>query len=782
SAPCTPDNGPHGVVRDSEMCDSRGAMTPVSVGVSTSSFMSEAPSPLGQLDPHRLRDMVVDKQNPSCQPQIESPYKQQQQQQYWTPSPVGGPTPSPSNMRSTPANSNSPLTPMMHPSRISQGSGTPHSMREPQILSPGSMRMQIQQQQMGLCLPGRSPLGSPGNMHPPPSPYITRPPSNASPSAYMQPPQTPVHYPGGMQQLSQQASASGVLPPGQVPPASPSGVYAPRMSAMGPPQQQYAYHPQVQPQWNAQPPQTHYVGQPQMMGPSGPPQRVMVQRVPYPASGYPQGMSQPQSSSGQPPPSAVVYPQGGMPPQGQPQRALYPQGPAPQTGQSAPAQYPPAYYQQKGQPGYPQPPMYRQQGAPQSVPVRAYLGNQPTQIASSPAYSMYPTASGAPQSAVQPQQYSPVATRYPTPVQNASGISPCYPPSAHDMRSPQLMSPTQAPVVPTGVPQAAPPTMIAPVPASAPPMQRSMSSMELQGNGTAIAPQHMRMVPQSAPFYGHEPNIANSVSPEMCLMGCFFVVVEHERVLVDRLDVQEISAVVRLHGGEIEFGPRAYNSANADRITHVICESLRHQLVQQALKERKRCVTLQWLNDVLAKKHLEAPFRVAHLPTYWADNHRPASGKIIAINGFNQSERSGIRMMITAIGARFTPYLTKHNHFLVTKTVEGEKVERSRELGVTVVNYQWLVELYLGIKSAVHDNESGYYPMPGMFPDVNVSPYTLELYSEVCKQLLAAWRTPVIFSTEQWQRAAEVKRNVESDENIFPNKKLRLVLALWMIE
>lgn len=36
------------------MCDSRGAMTPVSVGVGTPSFMNEAPSPLGQLDPHRF--------------------------------------------------------------------------------------------------------------------------------------------------------------------------------------------------------------------------------------------------------------------------------------------------------------------------------------------------------------------------------------------------------------------------------------------------------------------------------------------------------------------------------------------------------------------------------------------------------------------------------------------------------------------------------------------------------------------------------------------------------
>lgn len=70
----------------------------------------------------------------------------------------------------------------------------------------------------------------------------------------------------------------------------------------------------------------------------------------------------------------------------------------------------------------------------------------------------------------------------------------------------------------------------------------------------------------------------------MCLVGCFFVVIEHEKVLVDRLDVQEIGAVVRLHGGEIEFGVRAYNSVNSDRVTHVICESMRHPLVQQVMR------------------------------------------------------------------------------------------------------------------------------------------------------------------------------------------------------
>ncbi|VDK52741.1 unnamed protein product [Anisakis simplex] len=146
---------------------------------------------------------------------------------------------------------------------------------------------------------------------------------------------------------------------------------------------------------------------------------------------YPPAMSQPQSSSGRPPPqSPIIYPQGGpagcpQPPQVQQapppqvaaqQRSLYaqaanqpmtvpspqqpvppqtpqtPQQPPPGIPLSQPQQYPPppAYYQQKSQPlpGYPssQPPMYRQQG-PQSVPVRAYLSNQPSPMNSSPAYA-----------------------------------------------------------------------------------------------------------------------------------------------------------------------------------------------------------------------------------------------------------------------------------------------------------------------------------------------------------------------------------------------------------
>ncbi|VDN54391.1 unnamed protein product [Dracunculus medinensis] len=377
--------------------------------------------------------------------------------------------------------------------------------------------------------------------------------------------------------------------------------------------------------------------------------------------------------------------------------------------------------------------------------------------------SVYSTATNsAQQSGVQTQQYSPA--RYPTTVQGTAGISPCYP-----QGQAQIISPTQAPTIASQPPSSSMGPAVVPNAASIP-------RMEVPGGGGAIAPQHVRIIPQSAPFFGHANAVLNSyilVQGDMCLIGCFFIVIEHERILVDRLDVQEIGAVVRLHGGEIEFGPRAYNSVNSERVTHIICESMRHHLVQQALKERKRCITLQWLNDVVAKKRLEVPWRVSHLPSLWAENHRPAAGKIIAIRGFCENERSGIKLMINAIGARYTPYLTRHNHFLITKSNDSEIIEKCREYGVTVVNYQWLVDIYLGLKNVVNENENCYFPMPNMVSEVNVSPYALEHFSDLCKQLLAPWRSPIIFTNEQWQRANEIKRNVENDENIFPNKKLR---------
>ncbi|MFH4981838.1 hypothetical protein AB6A40_008547 [Gnathostoma spinigerum] len=326
--------------------------------------------------------------------------------------------------------------------------------------------------------------------------------------------------------------------------------------------------------------------------------------------------------------------------------------------------------------------------------------------------NMYPSTNNGTQTSQPPQQFSPAAA----------------PP---DMRSPPVMSPTQAAIVPN--PQQAGPSPINSSTASnGTPIHRSV---DLQSNGAQMgAQQHMRVVPQSTtPFYGHEPNIAGSVQSDMCLVGCYFAVIDYEKMLLDRFDVQDITAVIRMHGGDIDFGPRAYSN---ERVTHVICESLRSPQVQQALKERKRCITMYWLNDTMAKKRFEAPWRAFHLPTFWTDNQRPALGKLIAINGFDPSECAGVKMMISAIGARFTPHITKQNNFLVSKSCEGRKVEKCRELGITIVNYTWLVELYLGLKSTLVDNDASYYPLPGNVFEVNTPPCNLELYSESCKTLM----------------------------------------------
>ncbi|OZC04974.1 hypothetical protein X798_08051 [Onchocerca flexuosa] len=268
STSCTSDSDVANISRESEtMIEMRNAATPAS-GSNSSSFINEAPSPLGHLDPHRLRDMVVDKQT-ACQTQVESPYKQP----YWTSSPAD-PSQSPSNIRSASTNSSSPLTPIMQPPRL------PSTVRDSALLSPNATRTSAQQQSIGMCLPvHHSPMGSPNSMHPPPSPFISHPSSNTSPSPYMQPPQTPIHYQANLQSPAGVLQKlilikTGVGPSNHVPPSSPCAPYLSRIPAVGPSQQQYSCHAQMQqPQWTNQQAQQHFG--------SGPVHRVMVQRVPF---------------------------------------------------------------------------------------------------------------------------------------------------------------------------------------------------------------------------------------------------------------------------------------------------------------------------------------------------------------------------------------------------------------------------------------------------------------------------------------------------------------------
>lgn len=63
----------------------------------------------------------------------------------------------------------------------------------------------------------------------------------------------------------------------------------------------------------------------------------------------------------------------------------------------------------------------------------------------------------------------------------------------------------------------------------------------------------------------------------MCLLGCVFLIVDYDRIL-DQKEVSDWRTVIVQHGGEVE-------TSYSNKCSHVICESLRHPVVQQVIKK-----------------------------------------------------------------------------------------------------------------------------------------------------------------------------------------------------
>ncbi|VDP17604.1 unnamed protein product [Soboliphyme baturini] len=76
---------------------------------------------------------------------------------------------------------------------------------------------------------------------------------------------------------------------------------------------------------------------------------------------------------------------------------------------------------------------------------------------------------------------------------------------------------------------------------------------------------------QKIKFYGHDPNL--NVPSDYCLVGCVFLIVDYDRTL-DQKEVSEWRIVIAQHGGDVE-------TLYSNKCTHIVCESLRHPVVQQ---------------------------------------------------------------------------------------------------------------------------------------------------------------------------------------------------------
>lgn len=202
--------------------------------------------------------------------------------------------------------------------------------------------------------------------------------------------------------------------------------------------------------------------------------------------------------------------------------------------------------------------------------------------------------------------------------------------------------------------------------------------------GGPVKMQYAPAMPQpKAQFYGHNPNLkrecffffslyssiyfhlgsyeiifVKTVPPDLFLLGCIFVIVEYDVQEPDKVSTWK--QVIERHGGEVE-------SQYCPRATHVLAITQKHPIVVQALREGKRCVSAHWLSDVVNKQQVLPPWHALHFPTPFSTTELPCTKRIISLSGFEGEERSKVKLMLDALGAKSTNYFSKHNTMLVCR-------------------------------------------------------------------------------------------------------------------
>uniref|UniRef100_A0A1I7TDI7 PAX-interacting protein 1 n=1 Tax=Caenorhabditis tropicalis TaxID=1561998 RepID=A0A1I7TDI7_9PELO len=695
----------------------------MSDSMETDEVVSQRPEspPLGLLDPSRIQNpLAVDQtQQMPQQTSNESGFvmpeqpRQQLPQQNWQ------------------------RTPTMSPANIYQpGSGPPSSQRS----STGTPNHQMGPQQQFF----ESPIHSQGA---PMTPQSAGPPGSncGTPQSAGPPSSAPVPYDYQAAQMQQQQHAQAMAAAAaqqqqQYGNQNPQQMHDSPYRMMG--MHQHPGHPSQYPpgypppQWQQQ----MYARQ----AAAAAQQRAAAQRVPYPPSAYPPGMS------GPPGPMTPVYPPQtptgqrttpgsagpGTGPPGTPQRPQYPQGTNPQpqpqfayppTQQMTPTGQPPGY-PIPGTPTFPSPAhqMYRQ-GPPTAPPgIRQYISPQGGQQQPTP---------GTPHRF--PSQPTPGATASPhfAPAPGAIGA---------DLRSPSLMSPNQhpsqqhTPVLPRALhndvaPQAmrpmALPSQAIPQPQVTPQTPLSSTSLPPQSAGSNQfvyrpgPPGHMHHDPNAFP-----PPIISD--PELFLSGMLIHCFDPDKLFEDKLDRQTLEFMIKYHGGEIEFEPSKF-AEKVHQISHVLVDSCRNINVRQSLEQRKRIISMQWLVDVFQRQKGDIPWKLAHLPAPFNENFRPYLGKLFSLSGFDESERGAISFMAEAMGAKITPFLAKQNDLLIAKA-PAEKVTKAVEWKIPVVNYQWIADAYVCGSAQPHERpnvENPRYQLGQNCHEVNSSPAVIEMFS-----------------------------------------------------
>ncbi|XP_059049023.1 PAX-interacting protein 1 isoform X3 [Achroia grisella] len=246
----------------------------------------------------------------------------------------------------------------------------------------------------------------------------------------------------------------------------------------------------------------------------------------------------------------------------------------------------------------------------------------------------------------------------------------------------------------------------------------------------------VRPPPPRAQFYGHNPNL--KLPPDLFLLGCVFHIVEYQQSWGAERVSRWADAILR-RGGEVE-------GSYCARVTHVLCETQKHGVVMQALRDAKRCVTAYWLSDAMVRRNVAPPWQALHLPAMYGARERPARHHRAALSGWRGDDRVRLACCVRHVGAQLTPYLTRDNTVVVCRRAEGAKYRRAREWGVPVVTAAWLTDLLLGNMSALPQIENARYQQFNLS-----SPFRMD-YSLV-SHLMNGWKMPINITQESNERA-----------------------------
>nr|CDS26684.1 BRCT [Hymenolepis microstoma] len=286
-------------------------------------------------------------------------------------------------------------------------------------------------------------------------------------------------------------------------------------------------------------------------------------------------------------------------------------------------------------------------------------------------------------------------------------------------------------------------------------------AQQIQQINPAVQQQQAQIAPQVPPGF-QLPNFKGHVgyncptAHEDCLIGCVMMLVGYTNFSESTRALWK--KIIRSYGGEV------VNTYVPSRVTHVIMDWKLGDaaLYEQVLRDRKRVVTIYWLNDVLANGQMVPPFEIIHLPSAFAPycTLKAIKAQIISITGFEGTEKLKVEAIIKQIGATYTDYLDEMNTFLVCKKPEGEKYKMARHWGVRCVNLRWLQDLYLGDARTLDIRVPHKYLC---FDKMDVT-IALELRTAEVQEMMIGWNQGICVTPASWERLGKLREILLQEE------------------